>query len=201
MGDGEREQVELRSLPELRGWLERNHQRAAAVWLVTWKKQPGAPYIPYSEIVDELICFGWIDSTPRKLDDRRTMRLIAPRRPGSGWSTVNREKVERLLAEGRMHSAGLARVEEAKADGSWMALAAVDDLLIPDDLAAELDRLPDARRRFEAFPPSSRRAILEWIHNAKQPATRERRVRETAEKAALNLKANHPAGRDRGPSD
>lgn len=193
------ERVEIRSTEALRAWLAAHHTQTASVWLVTWKKRPGAPYVPYEEIVDEALCWGWIDSRPQKLDDDRTMLLLSPRRAGSGWSRVNQEKVARLDAAGRLQPAGRARIEAAKADGSWSKLDAADALVLPDDLAAALAARPDARARWDRFPPSSRRGILEWITAARTPATRQKRVAETAEKAAVNRKANFPAGRDRGP--
>lgn len=187
------ERVTVASRAELRAWLAANHDRDEAIWLVTFKKGGGRPHVPWSDVVDEALCFGWIDSLPRKLDAERTMLLLSPRRPGSRWSRINRDKVERLTAAGLMTPAGAA-----KADGSWQALDTVDALLVPDDLAAALAGHPPAAARFAAFSPSSRRGILEWIAAARRPDTRARRITETAELAARNIKANHPAGRDRG---
>ncbi len=127
------------------------------------------------------------------------MLLISPRKAGSNWSRVNKKIVAKLEAEGNMAPAGKAVVAQAKLDGSWSRLDDVEKLVIPDDLAQALDGVPDARELFERFPPSSKRAILEWILNAKQPSTRARRIAETAVKAGKNIKANHPKGRDLGP--
>jgi uncharacterized protein YdeI (YjbR/CyaY-like superfamily) len=190
--------VEVTSVAALAAWLAANHGRPDGVWLVTWKKRPGAPHVSYDEVVDELLCWGWIDSRPRKLDDDRTMLWIAPRRPGSGWSAVNKARLERL--EARMQPPGRAKIAAAKADGSWAALDGASTLELPDDLAAALAALPGARAYWDRFPPSSRRGILEWITAAVRPATRAARVAETAAKAAENRKANFPAGRDAGPS-
>ena len=149
-------------------------------------------------IVDELLCWGWIDSLPRKLDERRTMVRISPRKPSSRWSRVNKGKVARLDAEGRMRSPGLEAVRVAKANGGWTFLDDVERLEVPDDLAAAFDA--EARAFWDRFPASSRRGILEWIKSARTEATRTRRVRETASKAAANRKANFPPGKDRGPA-
>jgi uncharacterized protein YdeI (YjbR/CyaY-like superfamily) len=195
----ELERVEVRSAAELRAWLAAHHDQPDGVWLITWKKRPGAPHVPYSDVVDEALCFGWIDSLPRKLDDARTMLLLTPRRRGSGWSAVNKEKLLRLEAEGRLAPAGLARIAAAKADGSWTLLDGAETLTPPDDLAAALAAQPAAQAYFERFPPSSRRAILEWLGSAKRPETRAARVAEIVAKAAENRKANFPAGRDAGP--
>jgi uncharacterized protein YdeI (YjbR/CyaY-like superfamily) len=189
------ERVQVASTAELRDWLRAHHGRTESVWLVTFKKGRG-PWVAYGAVVDTLLCFGWIDSRPAKLDADRTMLLISPRRRGSAWSAVNREKVARLEAEGRIEAPGRAAIAAARADGSWDALAAIDALEEPDDLAGALDATPGARPMWAACPPSSRRAILEWILAAKRPETRRARVAETARLAALGRKANFPPGRD-----
>ena len=150
--------------------------------------------------IDECLRVGWIDGLPGKVDERRWKLRVSPRNPASNWSGVNKRKVRRLEREGRMTAAGRRAVELAKASGTWTFLDDVERLEVPPDLAAALDATPDARRLFERFPDSSRRGILEWIKSAKRPATRQKRVRETAEKAARNLKANFPEGRNRGPA-
>jgi uncharacterized protein YdeI (YjbR/CyaY-like superfamily) len=109
--------VEVRGRAELREWLAAHHSQAEGVWLVTYKKKPGAPHLPYSDIVEEALCFGWIDSLPRKLDDDRTMLLLTPRKAGSAWSAANKQRVERMSEAGLMKEAGLRKVEEAKASG------------------------------------------------------------------------------------
>jgi uncharacterized protein YdeI (YjbR/CyaY-like superfamily) len=116
--------------------------------------------------------------------------LCTPRKPGSGWSKVNKDRLVRLIAAGQVARAGLRAIEAAKADGSWTKLDAVDALVVPDDLAASLARLDDARRLFDAFPPSTRRGILEWIQAAKTEPTRTKRIDETARLAAQNIRAN-----------
>jgi uncharacterized protein YdeI (YjbR/CyaY-like superfamily) len=196
--------VEVASRAALRTWLQRNHTRTTSIWLVTWKKSAGERHVPYSTVVDEALCFGWIDSLPRKLDAERSMVRLSPRKPGSAWSAVNKAKIERLMAEGRMAKAGLAAIERAKADGSWSLLDSIATLAPPPDLAKALAATPRARQHFDAFPPSVRRAILEWITQAKTPETRARRIAETARLAADNIRANHPrqpksAGRPRSP--
>lgn len=199
MGLDAYERIEVRSREELETWLGAHHERGEGVWLVTFKK--GSPhYVPREAVLEALIAWGWIDSLPRKLDADRTMLLIAKRKAGSSWSGVNKRVVERLVEAGRMQPPGLAAVERARGDGSWSRLDEVEALTVPDDLAAALDAHPPARARFERFPPSSRRGILEWIDAAKRPATRAKRIAETAEKAAVNRKANFPPGRDRGPA-
>lgn len=141
-------------------------------------------------MVPRLLAYGWVDSLPRSLDDTRSMLLITPRKPTSNWSKVNKEIVGRLIAEGQMTPAGLAVVERARRDGRWDALNQVEALEEPPDLRAALDAAPAARGFWDAFPRSTKRAILEWIAAAKRPATREARVAETARLAAENVRAN-----------
>ncbi len=173
-----------------RAWLEANHERTQGVWLVSFKQATGRPRMTYDVSVEEALCFGWVDSKPRKLDEERTMLYFAPRRPGSGWSRPNKERVARLEAAGLMMPAGAAKVAAARRDGSWTMLDAIEDLVVPDDLAAAFDRHPDAARQFDAFPRSAKRGILEWIAQAKTGATRAKRVEETARLAAEGVRAN-----------
>lgn len=184
------EQVEVASRAQWRAWLFDHHASAPGVWLVTFKKATGERHLPYDDVVEEALCFGWVDSKGRLLDDARSQLLVTPRKPGSNWSRKNKQRVERLLADGLMASAGLAAVEGARADGSWTALDDVEDLLEPDDLRAALDGDPQARRRWDGFPPSTRRGILEWIGNAKRDETRAKRIGETASLAAQSIRAN-----------
>jgi uncharacterized protein YdeI (YjbR/CyaY-like superfamily) len=191
--------VEVGSAAELRDWLAAHGPTSGSVWLVTSRKHVADRYLAWADLVDELLCFGWIDSLPRKLDADRTMHLIAPRKPGSAWSAVNKVKVASLLAEGRMTPGGLAAIDAAKMDGSWEALTEADPERPPEDLRTALAQRPTADAFFARFPRSSRRAILEWIALARSPETRARRIAETVERAAENRKANHPKGRDAGP--
>ena len=161
-----------------------------------WRKRSGRTGLEYEDAVQEALCFGWIDGRAGKLDDQRTMLWFSPRKPGSGWARTNKVRIERLLAEGLMTEAGLARVEQARQDGSWTLLDAVEDLLVPDDLAAAFADHPGAAERWEGFPPSVRRAALEWIVQAKRPETRARRVGETADLAAKGERPG-PLGRPR----
>ena len=179
--------VRVRTRAEWRGWLAAHHASPDWIWLV-YPKKGSAHFVDlaYDAIVEEALCFGWIDSVARGAGaDHRCIRL-SPRRPGSGWAATNKRRVERLVADGRMTPAGLARIEAAKRDGSWEALDAVERLEVPADLAAALDADPDARRHFDAFPPSARKLALTWIAAAKRPETRAARIAETVRLAARN---------------
>lgn len=175
---------------EWRSWLQENHTRNQGVWLIRYKKATGKPYVDENEAVEEALCFGWIDSKPSKLDQERTMLWFAPRQPGSGWSKLNKERIERMIAADRITPAGWAKIKAAKQDGSWSALDAIEALEIPPDLAAMLSSFASAQEHFNAFPRSVKRGILEWISTAKRPETRAKRIEETARLAADNLRAN-----------
>lgn len=182
--------VQAQSRAQWRAWLQRNHQRPEGVWLVIWKKASGRVGLVYDEAVEEALCFGWIDSKPNKLDEHRSLLWFAPRKGATGWSRLNKSRVEKLAAAGLMMPAGLAKVEVAKADGSWNALDAVENLEVPSDLAAALAAYPHATNYFGQFPRSVKRSILEWIGNAKTPPTRAKRIEETARLAEANERAN-----------
>lgn len=181
-----------------REWLRAHHERSTGVWLVSYKKATGKPRFDYDAAVEEALCFGWIDSKPKKLDEARTLLWFAPRKPGTGWSRPNKQRIEKMTAAGLMAQAGLRKVEQARRDGSWTRLDAVEDLLVPQDLAEALEKLPPAVDNFMAFPRSARRGILEWIANARTAETRARRVDETARMASRNERANQWRPRSSG---
>ena len=168
-----------------RAWLEANHATARGVWAVTYRRTSGNPVVAYEDLVEEALCFGWIDSVGGRLDAERTMLRFTPRRRGSIWARTNKVRVERLLADGLIAPAGLRAIEAGKADGSWDALNDSDALRVPDDLARELGGNPDAARGFEALSPSARKAIIFWVTSAKRPETRSRRVAEIVRHAAV----------------
>jgi len=142
----------------------------------------------YDEAVEEAICFGWIDSTVRKVDEHRYRQLFTPRKPGSTWSRVNKERIERLEAAGLMAEPGAAKIAAAKADGSWTILDAVEALIVPDDLATALAAVPGATEGFDAFAPSVKKPYLYWLVSAKRPGTREKRIAEVVERSLRGLR-------------
>lgn len=182
-----REEVEVYTRNDLRAWLSENQSRTEGVWLVHHKKA-SPHYLPMGEIVEECLCWGWIDSLVRGKDALRAMHWIAPRKPGSNWSRINKDHVARAEASGAMTPAGRKVIAEAQADGSWDRLNDVENLVVPEDLETAMD--PGARAHWDAFPPSVRRGILEWILNAKRPETRAKRIAETAAKAKIGKPAN-----------
>lgn len=173
-----------------RRWLERNHTRDKGVWFVYFKKSSGKQRFTYEDMVEEALCFGWIDGQARALDAERAMLWLSPRKPKSVWSAPNKVRVARVITAGLMHPAGQAKVDAAKANGSWTALDATDRLEVPDDLAAALAATPKARAHFEAFPASAKKGVLEWVRQAKRPETRARRIAEAARMAGANERMN-----------
>jgi uncharacterized protein YdeI (YjbR/CyaY-like superfamily) len=192
------EQCLVGSREEWRSWLGEHHDTSPGVWVVTWKKSSGGPHLPYDDVVEEALAHGWVDSKGRKLDDDRSQLLVTPRKPGSGWSRANKARIDRLEAARLMRPAGEAAVALAKRNGAWNALDDFENLTEPPDLGRALDDSPKARQHWEAFPPSAKRAILEWIGTAKREETRARRVQETARLAEQDIRANQWRQRKKG---
>jgi uncharacterized protein YdeI (YjbR/CyaY-like superfamily) len=175
-----------------RAWLIANHPTSRGVYLVSWRRSSGRTSVPYEEAVEEALCVGWIDSSGRNIDEERSIQWFSPRRPRSAWARSNKERVARLTRAGLMLPAGLAAIDEAKRSGMWTLLDDVENLIVPDDLAAALRDRPPARDRWDAFPPSSRRVMLQWVVEARRPETRARRISQIAEKAELDERAYPP---------
>ncbi len=173
-----------------RRWLERHHTRDKGVWFVYFKKSSGKQRFTYDDLVEEALCFGWIDGQARTLDVERGMLWLSPRKPKSVWSAPNKVRVARVIAAGLMHPAGQAKVDAAQANGHWTALDSTDRLEVPDDLAAALAATPKARAHFDAFPATAKKGVLEWVRQAKRPETRARRIADAARMAAANERMN-----------
>ena len=172
-----------------RAWLEANHATASGAWLILWRPKSGRQCIDYKSAVQEALCFGWVDSTGRPVDDQRNRQYFAPRKTRSPWAATNKARVKQLIADGLMAPAGLRAIELAKSNGSWEVLDSVERLEIPDDLAKALEAVPPAAPNFAAFPPSARKMQLAWIALAQRPETRATRIATVAEAAARNERA------------
>jgi len=183
------ERVEVTSRAQWRTWLKKQHTRQTGIGLVYWKKGHSDKHIGYVPIVEEALCFGWIDSTARSLDADRSMLHVCPRKPKSVWSKVNKGHVDRLIESKRMMPAGMKAIEVAKANGSWTTLDAVESLEIPDDLANALAKDRTAKKHFDAFPASARKYILYWIGSARTEGTRAKRIAQAVDLAAQNIRA------------
>jgi uncharacterized protein YdeI (YjbR/CyaY-like superfamily) len=157
-------------------WLEEHHATAQEVSLVFYRKATGVASIEYAAAVEEALCFGWIDGIKHKLDDRRYTYRFTPRRPGSRWSEINKQRVAALRATGKLRPAGLAAIAAAEASGSWAAPRRDVPTRVPAELAAALRTSPKARAAFDRLPPSHRRQWQLYVHDAKQVATRQRRA-------------------------
>lgn len=180
----EAERFEPASAAQWSDWLAANHAHVKGVWLVTPRSRTGRVTVDYETAVVEALRFGWVDSTNRTLDSERGMMWFSPRRPGSGWASSNKRRIETLRAEGRLEAAGEAAVRVAQENGSWNLLDDVERLVVPADLAEALEARPGAQGYWEEASPSSRRMALTWIVQAKRAGTRARRVSLTADRAA-----------------
>jgi len=171
--------VEISSSEELRNWLTLHHQSRESVWLITFKKNVREKYVSTSEVLDELICFGWIDGIRRKLDDEKTMQLISPRK-AEHWAKTYKDRALKLIQEGKMQKAGLEAIEKSKMRGLWGFMEDVDKLILPEDLMAELSKHQGALEFFHSINDSSKRFVLRWIKLAKTDYTRISRIRKVA---------------------
>jgi uncharacterized protein YdeI (YjbR/CyaY-like superfamily) len=169
----------MRSRDQWRAWLAENHATATEMCLVFYKKHTGQPGLTYVEALEEALCFGWIDGIVRRIDGEKHTIRFSPRRKNSIWSELNKQRVGRLIEEGRMTEAGIARVNEAKANGQWDKAAVREDTtLVPPELTAALAKNAQARQSFEKLAPCYRKQFIYWIGSAKRDATRQKRVAE-----------------------
>ena len=164
-----------------RQWLADHHDSETGVWLV-FDKGPGRK-LHWPDVVQEALCFGWIDGRAGKVSDTQSKIYVSKRKPKGNWSKINKAHVENLIANGLMLPAGLAAIAQAKENGAWDALNNSDNLVYPAELEAAFEKQPRARTNFEAFAPSSKRLILQWIYDAKTDVTRNNRVSQTVESA------------------
>lgn len=172
-----------------RQWLAQNHDREQEAWLLFYKKASGKPSMTIAEGVAEAMCYGWIDGKLKSLDTERFVLRYTPRKPRSVWSKINKEKAERLIAEGRMMPAGLDRIEEARQNGLWdAAYTNKTREEMPADLEAALAENTKAHANFTAFANSYRNTYIGWVNSAKTAATRQRRITEVVRRAELNRK-------------
>ena len=185
MADGSADMLVVRTRDEWRQWLASNHESSGEIWLVYYKRHTGKESIAYDVSVEEALCFGWIDSIIRRLDDDRYLRKFTPRRSGSVWSEANKKRVERMIVAGRMTSAGQSLVDHAKASGEWDRRHTRPDVsldTVPEELRVALADDARAARFFDTLRPTDRKQCILWIATAKKPDTRERRTRQAIER-------------------
>lgn len=171
-----------------RKWLQQNHNIESAIWMVGYTQKSGIPTLTWSEAVDQALCFGWIDSTRKSTAEGQYIQLFTKRKPKSTWSKINKDKVSQLLEANLMADAGMKAVEIAKQNGSWEILDSVEALVVPEDLKNALDLYPEATAFFNELSKSIKKMMLYWIISAKRPETRQKRIHEIAEHAALKRK-------------
>jgi uncharacterized protein YdeI (YjbR/CyaY-like superfamily) len=176
--------VEVHTAGQWRAWLAKNHDSETEVWLVFRKRHAGQPSIAYEDAVDEAICFGWVDSLIKRLDDERYARKFTPRKPDSRWSTANRKRYERLRASGRLMPSGVKLAPTSRSGDAPRPSVA----RLPKYIQQALKSHPAARRCFESLAPSYRRIYIAWIDSAKHQETKVRRLKEAISLLAAGKK-------------
>jgi len=186
------EELYVQNRDEWREWLSRNYDKKSEVWLVYFKKKSGRLSISYEDSVEEALCFGWVDSIIRKIDDEKFARKFTPRKSGSRWSMANKKRVEKMIREGKMTEAGLASVKEAKDSGEWLKIRASGlhgkKLVIPSYFASALETNRKALGNFDKLADSYKRNFILWIDSAKKEETRKKRIAEAIELLERNQK-------------
>ena len=173
---------------DLRKWLELNHNKKDAVWLIFYKKKSPNYNLSWSESVDEALCFGWIDSTKKSIDSEKYKQYFSKRKAKSNWSKINKDKVKTLIDQGLMEEQGYKSIEIAKENGSWTILDEVEALIIPEDLKEEFANYKGSIEYFDSQSKSVKKGLLHWVVAAKRKETRQKRILEIVENASNHLK-------------
>jgi len=172
-------QLHIKTRDQWREWLGKNHDKSTGVWLVFFKKHTGKPTLDYDAAVEEALCFGWIDSIIKKIDEERYARKMTPRKSGSCWSQLNKRRIKKLIKLGLMVEPGLTRVTEAQESGAWgISDRPVVPERVPDGLLAALAKNKKAKDFFDQLAPSYRKHFIGWIAAAKRQETKDRRIKE-----------------------
>lgn len=186
-----RQEIYINTKAEWRQWLNDFHQSRQSVWVICNTQKSGLPVVGWSELVDEALCFGWIDSTRKTIDEASFKQLFSRRKPNSTWSRINKEKVQRLINSKLMTEAGLECIRIAKENGSWIILDTVEDLIIPEDLQEAFKEYVGSEEYFLNLSKSMKKMMLQWIILAKRPETRQKRIVEIVESAVQGKKPKH----------
>lgn len=176
---------------EWRAWLHENHATCKGVYLIFYKVGHENDSMRWEEAVKVALCYGWIDSTAKSLGDGKRRQYFTPRKNNSGWSAINKKHIDELISKNLMHESGLAKIEIAKQNGSWNALDAVENGIIPNDLQIEFDKNPKAYTNYQNFPPSYRKNYLHWLNQAKREETRRQKIDTIITLCTNNIK-NRP---------
>ena len=183
-----REELYFKTADGWRKWLSKNYEYSNGVYLILYKVSSDKPSMRWEEAVRVALCYGWIDSTVKKLDDERRRQLFTPRKSKSVWSKLNKTHIKELIETNLMHESGLCKIELAKTDGSWSALDDVENLIIPIDLQVEFDKNPIAFSNYNGFAQSYRKSYLYWLNSGKRKATRDKRIAEIIKFCEANIK-------------
>jgi uncharacterized protein YdeI (YjbR/CyaY-like superfamily) len=182
-----RDIIRMKDRDAWRTWLEKNHGQKQSVWMLFPKKHTGKIALPYNDAVEEALCFGWIDSLVKKLDEESYIQKFTPRKKNSAWSLSNKKRVRAMIRLGKMTDAGLAKIVEAKKDGLWSRLDAVERLTsMPKGFVAALRAAPAARKNFRNMSPSTRKQFLWFIESAAREETRKKRTALVVQLLAAN---------------
>ena len=171
-----------------RKWLENNHAKSPGIWLIYYKAKTNKPRVAYDEAVEEALCFGWIDSTMRPIDDEKYMQRFTPRNVKSVWSALNKKRIAKLIKERLITDAGLEKIKVAKKNGSWSSIDHVENLTIPEDFQKALNKNKTALKNFNNFARFTKKQFLYRINNAKRAETRAEKIRQAVLMAAANNK-------------
>jgi uncharacterized protein YdeI (YjbR/CyaY-like superfamily) len=187
--DNKLETFDFKDRKAWREWLDKNHDSISSVWLIIQKKNSGKIGVSLEDVIEEALCFGWIDSKLNVVDEKRFKLLLTHRKSKSIWSKQNKQRAKKLIQQGLMTATGLEKIEAAKKDGSWNKLDAIEEFKLPEDFRKALVADKNAQKNFEAFNNSLKKQTLWWIENAKKPETRLRRIKQIVTMAAQNRKA------------
>lgn len=174
----EKEHLYFKNADEWRTWLHKNHHSSKGIYLIFYKVSSDYESMRWEEAVQVAICYGWIDSTVKKIDEHQRRQLFTPRKDKSVWSKLNKTYIEKLIQENTMHESGLRKIEIAKQNGSWNSLDEVENHVIPEDLQLAFNDNPKAWSNYQSFSPSYRKSYLYWLNQAKRIETRDKRIKE-----------------------
>ncbi len=174
---------------EWRNWLHDHHNNYKGIYLIFYKVDSKQPSMRWEEAVKVALCYGWIDSTVKRLDHERRRQYFCPRKPKSVWSKLNKTYIIDLIEQGLMHKSGLSSIEIAKNNGSWIALDDVENGIIPEDLQKAFDQNAVAFNNYNNFAKGYRKNYLYWLHQAKRQETRDKRITAIIEFCEKNIKS------------
>jgi uncharacterized protein YdeI (YjbR/CyaY-like superfamily) len=185
----EKEHLYFKNAQEWRNWLHDHHHSSTGVYLIFYLVTSAMKSMRWEEAVQVAICYGWIDSTVKRLDEERRRQMFTPRKDKSVWSKVNKIYIEKLIADNLMHESGLRKIEIAKQNGSWESLDHVEDLIMPKDLEAAFQKNKTAFENYTSFSKTYKKSYLYWLNQAKREETRHARIIEIISLCEQNIKS------------